>query len=438
MSYKAIVARIYTRPLPGADKLVIGSCGNYQVVVGIATKDGELGVFFETDGQLSPEFAQANDLIRRKNLETGLPEGGMFEDNRRVKSLKLRGCRSEGFWTSLDSFKYTGADLSQLKEGDQFDELNGHPICNKYYTPATLNRQGRGKKGMIQRDNPMFKKHIETGHFKRESQAIPAGSLIIISEKLHGTSQRVGRVLEETAIQRSWIGGLLAKVMGWPTHKKEWTTLVGTRNVILRSPDSKGYHGSEQFRFDVVNGLTLHQGEVLYGEVVGYNSGGSPIMSPHSTAGLKDKSLTKEFGNTITYDYGCLPGQCKFYVYRITQVNDEGHVVELSWFGVRKRCRELGLETVPVLDILYYSPHPEQSFLYTKEGIEGAVTALTEFHDGKPLKSIMDGKTLREGVVVRYESEHGVGWLKNKGFTFGLLEGYLKEDENFVDAEEAA
>lgn len=33
MTYKAIVTKINTRKLEGADKLLIGQCGNYQVVV---------------------------------------------------------------------------------------------------------------------------------------------------------------------------------------------------------------------------------------------------------------------------------------------------------------------------------------------------------------------------------------------------------------------
>ena len=73
--YKAVVSRIQTRPLPGADRLLIGACGQYQVIVGIDTQDGELGVFFEQDGQLSIEFATQNDLVRRKDAN-GNPAGG--------------------------------------------------------------------------------------------------------------------------------------------------------------------------------------------------------------------------------------------------------------------------------------------------------------------------------------------------------------------------
>jgi hypothetical protein len=88
MSYNAIVARIHTRPLPGSDNIILGSCRGYQVIVGKNIEDGQLGVFFEAGGQLSEGFAAANDLVRRKDAE-GKPAGGYFEENRRVKAVKM-------------------------------------------------------------------------------------------------------------------------------------------------------------------------------------------------------------------------------------------------------------------------------------------------------------------------------------------------------------
>jgi len=45
---------------------------------------------------------------------------------------------------------------------------------------------------------------------------------------------------------------------------------------------------------------------------------------------------------------------------------------------------------------------------------------------------------IREGVVVRVENEFGVERYKHKSFTFGVLEGYLKDNAKYVDREEAA
>ena len=137
MSYSAIVARVNVRPHPNADRLQIGNVNGIQVIVGIDTQDGELGVYFPSDGQLSEEFAAANDLIRRKN-EDGTYSGGMFDVNRRVRAMNLRGIKSDGFWCPLDYFNFSAVSASMLKEGDSFTEINGIPICNKYVTPRVL------------------------------------------------------------------------------------------------------------------------------------------------------------------------------------------------------------------------------------------------------------------------------------------------------------
>ena len=425
MSYKAIVSRIHVRPLPGSDNIQIGSCGPYQVIVGIGTQDGELGVFFESDGQLSEEFASKNDLVRRKDAD-GNKCGGMFEENRRVKSIKLRGAKSEGFWCPPSLLAYTGFDLSSLVEGFQFDELAGYKICNKYVTKATSRTT---KSHRQQKDNRMFAKHIDTGMFRREAQTIPDGSLCYISEKVHGTSFRYGHVLDEQEIKRGWFGRSVAWLFRLPKTEKVWRHLIGSRNVILEHREGNGFYGEEDFRRKAVDGIALHKGEVIYGEIVGYTETLAPIMATQSIASLKDKSLKVVFGETIEYSYGCQKGECRLFVYRITQVNEDGYVVELSWRQVLKRCRELGLNAVPTIAPMVILDDPKE--------LEDVVLSLTDTESG-PHKSVLDERHIREGVVVRWESEHGIGWLKNKSFTFGVLEGYLKESDDFVDTEEAA
>lgn len=103
--------------------------------------------------------------------------------------------------------------------------------------------------------------------------------------------------------------------------------------------------------------------------------------------------------------------------------------MDLSWPQVKKRAKELGLECVPELPCPV-NPSPEV--------LVETVKAHTEWPDGTPRPSVLDHRHIREGVVVRYESEHGIGWLKNKAFAFGVLEGYLKESDEYVDAEEVA
>ena len=62
--YKAVVCKINEiRKHPNADRLQIATvAGGYEVIVDLDTKLEDLGVYFDTDGQLSDEFCKANDL----------------------------------------------------------------------------------------------------------------------------------------------------------------------------------------------------------------------------------------------------------------------------------------------------------------------------------------------------------------------------------------
>lgn len=52
--------------------------------------------------------------------------------------------------------------------------------------------------------------------------------------------------------------------------------------------------------------------------------------------------------------------------------------------------------------------------------------------------SLIDPTHMREGVCVWVESEHGIKVYKEKSYSFKLAEGIVKENDSYVDAEEAA
>jgi hypothetical protein len=430
MSYNAIVTRIHTKPLPGADRIQLGSCQGYQVIVNKDVQDGQLGVFFDAGGQLSLEFALKNDLLRK--LPDGTPGKGYFEENRRIRSIRLLEQVSNGFWCPLDHLAYTGVNLDSLVEGTKFDELNGHAICNKYFTPETLRTQQANQK-KVRKSNIMFAKHIDTAPFKSEIGSIPEGAIIYITEKLHGTSFRYGHVREEKPIVYTGIKKWLSKWLNLPVFSSEWIYLNGSRNVVLetRAEGAEGYYGKEEFRFAATRNIALRKGEVIYGELVGYTETGATIMSVHNTAVLKDPKVTKQFGDEITYRYGAADGAFKTFIYRITQVNDDGHVVELSWPQVVARCFELGLTPVPLIERFIYDG--DQKALLRKVGL------LTDGASGsEAIPSRLDPTHIQEGVVLRFESEYGTDWLKSKSWVFYTLEGFEREKDTYVDTEEVS
>ena len=124
----------------------------------------------------------------------------------------------------------------------------------------------------------------------------------------------------------------------------------------------------------------------------------------------------------MIYSYGVPEGSRDVYVYRITRATVDGTETELPWFQVVQRCRELGLKTVP----------PLHQFI--AQGEDEVMNIVDGYMDNR--SSTLDDRHLMEGIVVRIENSEGTQFLKSKNDLFGILEGYLKEDENYVDVEE--
>ena len=432
MSYQAIVTRIHTRPFLGADHILLGDCMGYQVIVGADTQDGDIGLFFEQGGQLSEEYAAANDLIKRKN-DDGSPAGGMFEPNRRVRAIKLRGERSEGFWTPLSSLAFC-CDPHSFSEGDQLDSAGKVPICTKYETPATRAAQRNGKVGQPKAKAEM-PKHVDTNHLRRGLDGIPIGARLYITEKLHGTSFRYGHV----KVTRPATGMLaaLARLFRRKATKTAWEHVNGSRNIILLRDGHEGFHGSDSFRAEATKNIYLHKGEIIFGELVGY-ANGKAIMKPHVGPELKE-----HFGKGgVTYTYGAEEGETKLFVYRIAIQTEDGALQELSWEQVKGRCEELGLAHVPEMRRTWNSAplilapgenDPEWPFIL-RDMLMHHVNEQVEIAK----HSTLDHRHPLEGVVVRWEYGNRWGVLKHKSFLFNLLEGRIKDSDDYVDTEEAA
>jgi len=429
--YSAIVARIKSvEAIPKSDHISSGNVVGNTVVVSRKILEGDLGVFFETDGQLSVEFATANDLVRYKDPLTGETKGGFFEENRRVRAQKFRGVKSDGFWCPLSNLEFTGADLSKLKEHDKFEVLNGIAICNKYVTQATQRAAGKENKKkqneLMKREILAFPKHFDTDIFRNSVWKLKKGSLVSITEKLHGTSQRFAFV-EEKYTYPKWSWGWFSQKIGLRPEKK-WGHIVGTRNITLRSiEDSRqSYYGDETFRFKAVKDLEgkLHKYEMLFFEVVGWVKDGTPVMPPGDPKSMKDKQFQRAYGNKMNYSYGCSDGQSDVFVYRIAHLNEDGFCVDLSWEGVKKRCSELGIKHVPEV---------YDSFIY--DGDEDKLRELVEsVTDGS---STIDQRHIREGVCIRGEGYPGPYVLKSKSFAFKVMEGMAKDNADYVDLEES-
>ena len=135
--YKAYVTILTNvRKHPNADRLLLADCFGNTVCVSTDYSENQLGVYFPTDGQLSVEFAEKNNLVRKKDDAGNNIGGYMDPDKRNVTAIRLRGEKSDGLFLPISCLNYCyghGDASIELRAGDVIDGLvNGHEICCKY------------------------------------------------------------------------------------------------------------------------------------------------------------------------------------------------------------------------------------------------------------------------------------------------------------------
>jgi hypothetical protein len=438
MSYKAIVTKLTNvRPHSNADKVQLATCHGNQVVIGLNHIEDELGIYFPSDGQLSQGFCAANNLFRKAELNSD-PEAkpGMFDENRRVRAQRFRGEISDGFWVPLSNLDFIGG--VSFVEGFEFDELNGIQICEKYINPATIKaaRENQGKKTRTAKTSVMFKEHFDTAHFGRSLGDFDFGQTIIITEKLHGTSGRIGHVKVERDL--TW-KDRIAKRLGVKVEETEWKYMNGTRRVVLEETSGTQFHDPtiRDKAFKLFNG-NLRKGETVFFEIVGYESTGASIMPKVDTTKMNDKEFTKRYGKIMPFSYGCGELQSRVYVYRMTLTDEDGHSVDYAWDDVVKRCKELGVDTVPHIRTMTLNELREDlksaASPTDDRTVKDVFSKLVEAYGSGP--SILDETHIKEGVCVRIEGGLNNKTTKFKSFEFKVLEGIIK-DSGVVDEEEA-
>jgi tRNA-binding EMAP/Myf-like protein len=417
-----------------ADRLQVATVFGNDTIVGLDVKIGDMMVYFPTDGRLNMGFCEANNLLRKKD-EQGNEIGGYLDPNKRhVSSVKLRGEKSDGLLLNVNSL-HSFTDVGTLKEGDTISILNGVEICNKYI-PQTNHINGSKNTGMkvsnskkisLKNKFPYFSEHRDTEQLAYNMAKFKEGDICTISLKMHGTSLRESRAFKIT--QSKWNSKLprfilnLLYILGVKFKStQEWDYVSGSRRVILNTFDG-GFYGTNKFREQWHNFFLgkLHKGETVYGEIVGYTESNQLIMPECNNSKTKDKEFIKQYGETTRFTYRCNVGENKVFVYRMTMTNEDGIVVEYPTELTQMRCEQMGIEHVPVFE----------KFIYTTQ--EDLMQRVNKYTDGvDPI-----GKShIREGIVVRIENREKFTALKNKNFTFKVLEGIIKSDD-VLDIEEA-
>lgn len=345
---------------PEVNRLKVAIVDGFNIITGIDSEPG-LYVYFPSLSQINPDFLSYANLYRHKELNKDPEQSGMFEDNGRVKAIKLRGEISEGFiipLTVLENYivSVTNQELKDIQENTEFDsvEHEGKEFwISKKYLPKHTQQQGSGvggkqskkvPKGLDKVIDTQFRFHYDTTLIKKCPFVLNPESQIHISAKIHGTSGISAYVLcrrEETFKEK-----VLRFLKIDRTEKTQYDYLYSSRTVIknkyYNANVGGGYYGVDVWaEADKIVRPHLEKGQTAYYEIVGFLPNGSYIQK--------------------NYDYGCVAPRdnetytpekhFKVRIYRITYTNVDGKVLEYSTRQVRQWCEKNGL--IPVEEYYY-------------------------------------------------------------------------------------
>lgn len=139
---------------PEVNKLKCCTIDGFNIITGIDSEPG-LYVYFPALSCINGDFLSYANLYRHKELNKDPEQSGMFDDNGRVKAIRLRGELSEGFIlpvTVLENYiiSVTNKEVDNVKEGIEFDAVADKDkefwISKKYVAKSSSQSDIQGSK----------------------------------------------------------------------------------------------------------------------------------------------------------------------------------------------------------------------------------------------------------------------------------------------------
>lgn len=380
------LAKILLLPKPrkheNADRLQCVTIDFQNVITGLDSTEGDLYVYFPVESCIDSRFLALTDSYRDSALNSNIEAKGFFEPKGRVKAIKLRGERSQGYIVPVEKINFIyGCNITESLDGVYFDLIGNTKLCWKYEPPIKVSNNQQSKKEskkLSRLVDGQVRLHCDTANIRKCINELSPDDRITISYKLHGTSGTAQHVLVKKKLN------LIQKFCSLfvPVVDKEYDLVYTSRKVIknqyLGDPKNKeGYYDSDIWG-EMVSKYKLKsiipKGYSIYYEIVGFTSEGSYIQKG--------------------YDYGCKPKEAKIYVYRVTFTNEDGIVHELNTNDCLKFCKKLDLDFVKVL---------EHGFVPDFSNREVIIADLEAKYNNKNC-SICSNKVPEEGVVIRVDS----------------------------------
>ena len=465
-------------PVENSDNLMRTVVNGERIVVNRQdVKEGDVMLYVSNECQISGWFLSANNMYRHHTLnhnhtavearlaqdpdflksDEGKKMVGYFEDNGRVRMIKLRGCPSFGVLFRPDTMEQALDDLHFIAEtrtdqppvapidwqqavGQDFDTIDGYPFVRPYVPKRNEPRGGHGQKGVSRWDRfdrmvpGQFKLHYDTAPLRKHLMDFKPATHITATVKMHGTSFICGHVLTNVPLRffrlRRMVNRLLHRNL-LREFRQEYGMVVSSRKVIknewANSEHPGGYYGVDIWtEYANIIFPYIPKGYTIYGEICGYLTG-------------DQKMIQKD------YDYGCQPGHNFLMPYRVTK-HEDGRLVELS-------IEEVGQLTAQMKAAMYNNGGLTHAgrlldirnvriFDGTVEELIGKDGDIRDFPDRladrckiEELEPLCTGhKVPREGVVVRIEGDEVAEAFKLKSLRF--LEREKKAiDKGEVDME---
>lgn len=417
-AYVVQIGKLYD--IPKKDLIKRTVVNGFDIIVSKDIVEGDLMLYFISQTQLSKDLCYNNNLYDKPEFNKDVNKKGYISVKKRlVKCLKMAGVDSDGLLLPLTALLYIEKfDPSELKLYDEFNCLNGVEISTKFIESGgdkkdfNQNKKSPSQKFELKMQDLLipnqFKFHFETPHLGSNVHKLNMDDNIVITAKLHGSSNITSRV--KTVRPLTW-KDKIAKFFGIPVVESEYGVIYSSgkpKTHQIKGIDSKYLNPNKGFyKTNIWKTVEedykhcLEAGISLYGEIC-------------------NASIQKNF------DYGKLWDTGKDYafcVYRITRTNDEGLVDEFTWEQVEAYCKKYNLKTVPVLF---------KGKLKELVNDMGDVTqVLSEMYLEKDDEYCFN-KVPSEGICVRRDFPFLV--LKFKSAKFRTLESKLIE-ENVADVE---
>lgn len=400
---------------PNADKLFIITVDFQSVITGVEPSIGDKMVYFPVLSKINTDFLRKINGFRESNLNDDVTQKGFFEYHGRVKPVKLRGIPSEGY---LHPLKAVEEFLkTPLNIGDEFNQVNGITLCEKYLLPADISalKQQRNKQSKSPKEKRLienqFKLSVDVDNIRKNMDKLSPEDYISITYKVHGTNFSAGNVLVKKNLK--WYEKALKK-LGVNIVDNEYDVVYSSRRVIKNAFIEK-----EVNHFYEVDIWSIAIQEIkdkipknftVYGEIVGQTPTGEFIQ--------KD------------YRYGCEDKKFDIYIFRVTFTNTDGISYNLSPLQILEFCEKYGFK------------HRELFFFYGKardlfpnldisnHWKENFIKSLEEQYTEKDCFMNKHKKLPEEGICIYKDSLLNTEVFKLKSFRF--LEKEEKELEQGI------